>query len=88
MFKKIKALLLVSAFTVSTTALAVIPWQVVDTYIETVKTFSTTTSAGNVSTVNETSTEQYKDADGNTVEKTTVKTFEITEKNIPGPLAC
>jgi len=78
MFNKLKALGLVLMVSVSTTALAVIPWQVVDTYVETVKTFSSKALPGNVSTTTETSTEQYKDADGNTVEKTTVKTFEVT----------
>ena len=78
MFNKVKAFGLVLMLFISSTALAVIPWQVVDTYIETVKTFSSTTKPGNVSTVTETSTEQYKDDEGNTVEKTTVKTFEVT----------
>ena len=59
-------------------AQAVIPWHVVDTYIETVKTFSSTSKPGSKSITTETSTEQYKDSDGNTIEKVTTKTFEIT----------
>ena len=78
MFNKLKTLGLVLMVSVSTTALAVIPWHVVDTYTETVKTFSSKALPGNVTTTTETSTEQYKDADGNTVEKTIVKTYEIT----------
>jgi len=78
MFNKLKALGLVLMVSVATTAVAKIPWHVVDTYTETVKTFSSKTLPGNVTTTTETSTEQYKDADGNTVEKVTVKTFEIT----------
>lgn len=78
MFNKLKTLGLVLMVSVSTTALAAIPWHVVDTYTETVKTFSSKALPGNVTTTTETSTEQYKDADGNTVEKVTVKTYNIT----------
>jgi len=80
MFNQLKALLIVAFLTIAwiTPAQAVIPWQVVDSYVVTTKTFGSKTLPGTVTTTTETATEQYKDADGNTVEKTTVSTFEIT----------
>jgi subtilisin family serine protease len=79
MFNKLRGLGLVLLVLVwITPAQAVIPWTVVDTYTETVKTFSSKALPGNVTTQTETSTEQYKDSSGNTVEKTTTRTYEIT----------
>ena len=78
MFNKLRGLGLVLLVLVwIAPAHAVIPWTVVDTYTETVKTFSSKALPGNVTTETETSTEQYKDANGNTVEKTTTKTYEV-----------
>ena len=53
-------------------------WTVEDTWHAQTKTFPPKTKTLSSQTETETATEQYKDADGNTVEKTTITTYQVS----------